>query len=172
MSVCPRPAAEIVVRVLVHVQHKGLPDLKGHFDPTMIYVGNLRSAKATDTYTCNGTAGGETWAPQLTYHGFRFVEINVTRAPGVAIAKTNVEMLHFASNVPQRSFVTFASDTLNKINEMALGAQRSNMMTVPTDCDQRDERLGWMGDANLSGESMLLNFDTHAFFGWWAKCVT
>ena len=52
---------------------------------------------------------------------------------------------------------------------MALGAQRSNFMTVPTDCDQRDERLGWMGDANLSGDSMGLNYDVGAFFKWFLQ---
>ena len=58
--------------------------------------------------------------------------------------------------VAQRAHVHFASTTLNKIQEMALGSQRSNLMSVPTDCDQSDERLGWMGDANLSGESSAL----------------
>ena len=65
----------------------------------------------------------------------------------------------------------FASDTLNKMQAMALGAQRSNMMTVPTDCDQRDERLGWMGDANLSGDSMALNFDVSAFFNFFVRTM-
>ena len=50
------------------------------------------------------------------------------------------------------------------LQAMAVGAQRSNLMTVPTDCDQRDERLGWMGDANLSGDSIALNFDFLQFF--------
>jgi len=45
------------------------------------------------------------------------------------------------------------------------------LMTIPTDCDQRDERLGWLGDANLSGESMALNFDMSAFFSWFLLCV-
>ena len=55
---------------------------------------------------------------------------------------------------------------------MAVGAQRSNLMTVPTDCDQRDERLGWMGDANLSGESMMLNFDMPGFFRHFIELMT
>ena len=54
---------------------------------------------------------------------------------------------------------------------MALGAQRSNFMTVPTDCDQRDERLGWMGDANLSGDSMALNFNVKSFFKFYLKTI-
>ena len=70
-----------------------------------------------------------------------------------------------------RASANFSSATLNRLQAMALGAQASNFMTVPTDCDQRDERLGWMGDANLSGESMVLNFDLGAFFGWWVRYV-
>ena len=73
--------------------------------------------------------------------------------------------------MPQRTQVNFTSATLNKLQAMAVGAQRSNLMTIPTDCDQRDERLGWMGDANLSGESMALNFDMSAFFSWFLLFV-
>lgn len=153
------------------LQHRGLPDLKGHVDPKVIYTGNLRSAKATDVYTCSGAAGGETWAPQLTYHGFRFVEVNTSSAPAVTIGPSSLEMIHFASAVAQRAHTAFASVTLNKIQRMAVGAQASNLMTIPTDCDQRDERLGWMGDANLSGESMMLNFDLAAFFSWWVRYI-
>ena len=73
--------------------------------------------------------------------------------------------------MPLRTQVNFTSATLNKLQAMAVGAQRSNLMTIPTDCDQRDERLGWMGDANLSGESMALNFDMSAFFSWFLLFV-
>lgn len=163
----------LVLRHAEILQHDGLPDLRGHVDPKMIYVGNLRTAKQTDTYTCAGSSGGETWAPGLTYHGFRFVEINTKGAADVAsqISAEHIEMVHFASAVEQKATVRFSSTTLNRIHAMAVGSQRSNLMTVPTDCDQRDERLGWMGDANLSGESMLMNFDAAAFFGWWVRHV-
>ena len=166
------------------MQHAGLPDLKGHVDPTKVYMGNLRSAKATDHYTCSGAAGGETWHPRFTYHGFRFVEVNVTaanvRGAGGAGGDTsspppftadNIEMLHFHSLVNQRTTAKFKSATLNKIQTMALGAQRSNMMSVPTDCDQRDERLGWMGDANLSGDSIGLNFDALSFLSFYMDTI-
>jgi len=143
------------------LQHAGIPGWPT-VDPTMIYQANLRTAQATDRYTCAG-GDSETWYPRLTYHGFRFVEVNTTGS-GVAITKDNIEMLHFHSNVKARTNVTFSSATFTQLQRMAVGAQRSNLMTVPTDCDQRDERLGWMGDANLSSDSMLLNFDLSAFF--------
>ena len=145
------------------MQHAGLPGLPNP-DPTMIYQANLRSARATDTYLCAKTGSAAvTWSPKFTYHGFRFVEVDLTNAKGVKFSTDNIVMLHFHSNLPQRTNATFSSPTLTRLQTMALGAQRSNFMTVPTDCDQRDERLGWMGDANLSGDSMFLNYDSATF---------
>ena len=131
--------------VLPSMQHSGIPGLNNS-NPNYIYQGNLRSAKATDQYICQGKGETfETWYPTLTYHGFRFVEINTTLAPNVVLGLESVHLLHFHSNILQRTNVTFKqAPTLNTIQTMALGAQRSNFMTVPTDCDQRDERLGWM----------------------------
>ena len=142
------------------MQHAGIPGLPNP-DPRRIYTANLRTAKATDVFICNGSPINDFY-PTLTYHGFRFVEVHVFDS-GVEITNDNIEMLHLHSAVAQKSKVRFQSDTLNKLQTMALGAQRSNLMTVPTDCDQRDERLGWMGDANLSGESLFLNYDIAGF---------
>ena len=152
------------------MQHSGLPGL-AHPDPTMIYQDNLRTARATDTYICAGGSATVQWSPRFTYHGFRFVEVDLTGAGGVEFGVDNIVMLHFHSALLQRSNATFESPTLNRLQKMALGAQRSNFMTVPTDCDQRDERLGWMGDANLSGDSMLLNFDATTFFKFFLKGI-
>ena len=83
------------------MQHAGIPGLK-NVDPKRVYYGNLRTAKATDVYTCRGDAQGETWNPRLTYHGFRFVEI---QAGSTSITKDNLQMLHFHSAVQQKSKV-------------------------------------------------------------------
>ena len=106
----------------------------------MIYTGNLRSAKATDTYIAdtNG-ADGAVFMPAFTYHGFRFVEVS-SSDPSFSLAAKDIELHHFHSAVPVKAQASFSSDTLNRIQKLAVGAQRSNMMTVPTDCDQRDER--------------------------------
>eukprot|EP00039_Didymoeca_costata_P007980 m.106752 g.106752 ORF g.106752 m.106752 type:complete len:1146 (-) comp13901_c0_seq1:23-3460(-) len=135
------------------LQHEGLPDLK-KVNPKEIYVGNLRSAKATDIYIAKGDPNGETYSPKFTYHGFRFVQITGMKT----LDASQIEMHHIHSLVMQRTNTTTKSQVINQIQRMALGAQRSNMMTVQTDCDQRDERLGWMGDANLSGDSLAANF--------------
>lgn len=100
-------------------------------------------------------------AASFTYHGFRYVE--VTGYSG-SLTAADIEMLHFHSANPIKTNASYSSPVITAIAKMAVGAQRSNMMTVPTDCDQRDERLGWMGDANLSGDSMAINFDVLAFF--------
>ncbi|EOD26424.1 hypothetical protein EMIHUDRAFT_100487 [Emiliania huxleyi CCMP1516] len=164
-----KEGTRVILRHAEIMQHAGLPDVKTA-DPAMIYVGELRGARATDVYTCSGRAGGETWQPSLTYHGFRFVEINVTNS-GVRPAAAMLTALHFHSGVALRTHAHFNSTTLNRMQHLAVSAQQSNLQTIPTDCDQRDERLGWMGDASLSSESMALNFEMAPFFSWWVRHV-
>ena len=127
----------------------------------MIYTDNLRSALATDVYTLKGSSDGELFSPRFTYHGFAYVE--VTGFPGT-LTLDDIDALHVASDISFAGHVSFSSVVLSKLQEMAVNGQRSNLMSVPTDCDQRDERLGWMGDANLSAESFSLNFDLPAFW--------
>ena len=133
----------------------------------MVYMDNLRAAKATDTYICAGDPEGESWTPSFTYHGFRYVEIDGWEE----VTSANINLLHFHSDVAQRASFNSSSSTLNTMQDMALGAQRSNMMTVPTDCDQRDERLGWMGDMNLSGDSVALNYDALQFIRFFVSTI-
>eukprot|EP00948_MAST-09A_sp_MAST-9A-sp1_P000314 g314.t1 len=155
--------SNITIRHGEIMQHANLPGLQNP-NPSRVYFDNLRSAQATDVYICDGNQQKE-WFPTLTYHGFRFAEIYADPAvSNFKLTSENIEMLHAHSNVPVKTEVSFLnSPVLNQIQKMAQGAQRSNFMTVPTDCDQRDERLGWMGDANLSGESMLINFNAAGF---------
>ncbi len=127
----------------------------------MIYTDNLRSALATDVYTLRGSSDVELYSPRFTYHGFAYVE--VTGFPGT-LTLDDIDALHVASDIAFAGHVSFSSVVLSKLQDMAVNGQRSNLMSVPTDCDQRDERLGWMGDANLSAESFSLNFDMPAFW--------
>jgi len=140
------------------LQHEGLPDIKGRVNATEPYFGNLRTAKATDTFISDGKTSSYT--PSFTYHGFRYVLVS-----GFAgLTAADIELQHFASAVPLKVSTAFpSSPTIAAIQRLALGAQRSNMMTVLTDCDQRDERLGWMGDADLSADTILTNYDAKAF---------
>jgi hypothetical protein len=102
-----------------------------------VYVGNLRSALATDTYTLTGR-GVEVYEPHFTYHGFQFVQ--VVGYPGVLTAD-NITMVHFHTLLTVKSTFNSSSNVLNAIQANCVSGQASNMMTVPTDCDQRDERL-------------------------------
>jgi len=125
-----------------------------------IYNGNLRSALATDIYILKGDPAGETFEPHFTYHGFQFVE--VLYYPGDLLPQ-NIQQIHFHTLNPVRSSFTSSSPVLNKIQYAVVKGQASNQMSVPTDCDQRDERLGWMGDAGLTSDSFAINFDYTAF---------
>lgn len=135
------------------MQHARLPDLKTP-DPSRVYFGNLRSAEANDTLVADAPIQG--WWPRFTYHGFRYVE--VYGYPGELTASA-IKRLVLGTAVPEKASANFSDEVLQAIHVGSRGAQRSNLMQVPTDCPQRDERLGWMGDMSLSVESMLLHFD-------------
>jgi alpha-L-rhamnosidase len=129
-----------------------------------IYTENLRNADATDTYAFSGE-GEETWTPAFTFHGFRYVEFSYVggTAPTPPTLAT-VEGLVFNSLPAVASVrLSSSSETLNKMNELGAWGQRGNFVSIPTDCPQRDERLGWMGDAGAFWRTGTFNFDIDAF---------
>ncbi|MEO8737019.1 MAG: family 78 glycoside hydrolase catalytic domain [Edaphobacter sp.] len=129
-----------------------------------LYTENLRNADATDTYVLSGE-GDETWTPAFTFHGFRYVELAyLGQTPSVAPTLSTIEGLVFNS-LPSKPSVrlTSSSETLNKMNELGDWGQRGNFVSIPTDCPQRDERLGWMGDAGVFWRTGSYNFDIDAF---------
>jgi len=133
-----------------------------------IYIGNLRSAKATDVFILKGSGQEEIFEPHFTYHGFRYVE--VSGYPG-QLSVDSITQIHFRSNLTVRTHFNSSSQILNRIQMAALMGQGSNLMSVPTDCDQRDERLGWMGDSSLSADSIALNYDAAAFLDNWLRDI-
>ncbi len=129
-----------------------------------IYTQNLRNADATDTYTLSGK-GPETWTPTFTFHGFRYVEFTEL-SPGRISPLTLASIEGLVQNsLPTTPSVrlTSSSDLLNKMNELGAWGQRGNFVSIPTDCPQRDERLGWMGDAGAFWRTGTYNFDIDAF---------
>jgi alpha-L-rhamnosidase len=134
-----------------------------------IYVGNLRSARATDVYTTGGASeGAEVWEPPIgTYHGFRFVEVSGLPFPPTL---DTVTAIFIRSDVPAAGFVTFppAANTLNQLQHAVNWAIGNNLMGVVSDCDQRDERKGWMGDSGLSLQPTHYNYAMGAFYTFWA----
>jgi alpha-L-rhamnosidase len=126
-----------------------------------IRVDNLREARSTDTYILRGDPSGEEYEAHFTYHGFRYAE--VSGYPGVPTLDTlRGREVHTAVD-SIGNFVT-SSPLLNGIQSMFLWSIKTNLASVPTDCNQRDERLGWMGDAHLSAETAILNYDMAAFY--------
>ena len=125
-----------------------------------IYTENLRNADATDTYILKG-ASEETFAPHFTFHGFRYVEL--TGYPGTpTVDALRGEVVSSVNGQPAASLTT-SSDLVNHMWEIGLWGQRGNFLSIPTDCPQRDERLGWMGDAGVFWRTGSYNFDVAAF---------
>ena len=125
-----------------------------------IYTANLRNADATDTYILKGGVE-ETYEPNFTFHGFRYVE--VTGYPGAPpLEAITGDVVSSVSGEPAARLTT-ASDLVNRMWQIGLWGQRGNFVSIPTDCPQRDERLGWMGDAGVFWRTGTYNFDVAAF---------
>ena len=103
----------------------------------------LRNAKATDEYVLRGV-GVETWEPTFTFHGFRYVEVDGWPGDGVDLSAFVAVVIH--SDFEQTGFFSCSNDLLNRLHQNAEWGLRGNFVDVPTDCPQRDERLGWTGD--------------------------
>ncbi len=132
-----------------------------------IYTANLRSAKATDHYILKGQ-GTEVWEPRFTYHGFRFVELTGCSgrpADGALVARM------ICSAAPKIGDFLCSVDLLNKFQHNILWGQRGNMYSVPTDCPQRDERLGWTGDAQMFANTSCWNLDMSRFYTKWMRDI-
>lgn len=124
-----------------------------------IYTDNLRTAKATDHFILSGN-GVEEFTPQFTYHGFRYVELTgLPTAPG----KDAVSAVAFHTDADFTAKLETGNEMINKLLSNILWGQRSNFVGVPSDCPQRDERLGWMADAQVFWRTASYNMDLAAF---------
>ena len=151
-----------------------------------LYTENLRRAKATDVYICKGD-GEEVYEPHFTFHGFQYVEI--TGLPSVAASRqsaANSRESGVGGSLPKAATIvgcvvrSAALDAgkfecshadVNRLWLNGLWSQKDNFLTVPTDCPQRDERLGWMGDAQVFLRTASYNMDVAAFFTKWMTDV-
>ncbi len=130
-----------------------------HPDRTLNVLPN-QNAEATDVFVLEGR-GEEAFEPRFTYHGFRYAEIaGFPGEPGLEA----VEGCRVHSDVERTGHFECSSDLLNRIHQNIVRGQLANLMSIPTDCPQRDERQGWLGDAHLSAEEAILNFDMAAFY--------
>ncbi len=128
-----------------------------------LYLANIRGAKVTDTYIAKGE-GTETWEPQFVYHGFRYVEL--TGYPGTPdLSVLEGEVVH--DDLEKSGYFECSDPLINQIYKNATWGIRGNYRSIPTDCPQRDERQGWLGDraTGSRGESYL--FDIRNLYRKW-----
>ena len=146
-----RPGSSVVVR------HAEVLDAQGR-----LHTGALRRARATDTYVL---ADDEpvTLEPTFTFHGFRYAEIETT--PNVTVDE--VEVVVVASDLTPIGEFSCSDERLNALWRNVMWSQRGNFLSIPTDCPQRDERLGWTGDIMVFAPTACANADSRAFLASW-----
>ena len=132
-------------------------------DDGNIMTENLRKARAIDTYILKGSSR-ETWQPIFTYHGFQYVELTGLEKKPSLDTITGI-VLH--SDTPLTSTFECSNPMINKLYSNITWTQRSNFFEIPTDCPQRDERLGWTGDAQVYVKAAAYNADIAAFYTKW-----
>ena len=125
----------------------------------------LRFAKATDQYTLRGDES-ETWEPRFTFHGFRYVEVNDW--PGeLNLDDLSAVVLH--SDMERTGWFECSDELLNQLHQNIVWGMRGNFLDVPTDCPQRDERLGWTGDLQVFSPTASYLYDVSGFLQSWLK---
>ncbi|HEU5028280.1 MAG TPA: family 78 glycoside hydrolase catalytic domain [Spirillospora sp.] len=122
----------------------------------------LRSARATDTFVLSG--GADEFEPTLTFHGFRYVE--VTGYPGELTAD-DLEAVVVHSALRRTGRFSCSSELVNRLVENSVWSQKGNFLSLPTDCPQRDERLGWTGDIAVYAPAACFQFDVSGFLHSW-----
>jgi alpha-L-rhamnosidase len=129
------------------------------YDNGTVNQENLRQARATDVYILKG-GGEEVWEPHFTYHGFRYIQVESTNEP-------KIEGRVVRSDTSPNGTFECSHDLLNRIHKVVWWTEYSNQHSIPTDCPQRDERMGWLNDMAARTEQMLFNFDVSRFLPKW-----
>jgi len=145
----------------ISVRHGEMLDADGR-----LYVENLRTARQRDEYVTS--SGSEVLEPSFTWHGFRYAEI--TGYPGTLAAK-DVSAVVVHSDVAEAGTFACSDPIANQLHANIDWSLRGNFLSVPTDCPQRDERLGWLGDAQVFARTATYRRDVLAFFDKWLDDV-
>lgn len=132
-----------------------------------LYTENLRTADQTDIYILKG-GSVEYYEPSFTFHGFRYIEL--TGYPGVLDVNSIIgHVLH--SDLSETMNFKCSNEMINKLYENILWGQRGNFLSIPTDCPQRDERMGWTGDGQIFARTACFNMDCSGFFNKWVNDI-
>ncbi|MHA1313085.1 MAG: family 78 glycoside hydrolase catalytic domain [Candidatus Helarchaeota archaeon] len=134
-----------------------------------LYTKNLRFAKATDKFIINDEKTRE-YHPRFTYHGFQHVEVTGLKKD----FRPDLDMITgcaIASDTPVVGAFECSDPSVNKLWRNIFWTQRDNLISVPTDCPQRNERMGWMGDAMAFCQTSIFNMDMAAFYTKWIKDI-
>lgn len=144
---------------IVEISHAEILDKDKNF-----YTENLRTAKQKNTYILSG-GKKEVFKPTFSWQGFRYIRLD--KYPSRKIDLDNFCAVVVHSDMKRTGSFTSGNEKLNKLYHNIIWGQKSNFIDVPTDCPQRDERLGWTGDAQVFVKTATLNFDVEKFFSKW-----
>ena len=146
----------------ITISHAEVLDKAGNF-----YTDNLRAAKAQDSYILSGN-GEEIFEPHFTFHGFRYIKIE--GYPG-ELSLDRFTAVALYSDMPATGTFSSSNALINQLQHNIQWGQNGNFLDVPTDCPQRDERLGWTGDAQVFSRTAAYNRGVDNFFAKWLKDV-
>lgn len=127
----------------------------------------LRTAQATDRFILSG--GNDTFEPTLTFHGFRYIE--VSGWPG-KLKKSSLEAVVVHSDLKRTGYFSCSNTALNQLHHNVLWSMNGNFVGIPSDCPQRDERLGWTGDISVFAPTAVFLYDCQDFLKDWLKDLT
>lgn len=162
--ILPPVAAKANKKHLI-IRHAEVLDRDGNF-----YTTNLRTARSTDEYIYKNDMADKKVSPHFTYHGFRYIEIlglDETDLGDEAELISRFTSCAICTDMAQTGTFSCDNKRVNRLWENVLWGQRSNFVDLPTDCPQRDERLGWTGDAAIFCETGTFNYFTKLFFEKW-----
>ena len=142
----------------VVLTHAEVLDAEGNF-----YTENLRSAKNRNEYVCSG--GEDVFKPHFCFQGYRYIRLD--EYPFEEVDLSAFTSVAIYSDMKRTGYFACGNEKINQLYSNILWGQRSNFVDVPTDCPQRDERLGWTGDAQVFCRTASINYDTHEFFRKW-----
>ena len=143
-------------RILLH--HAEVLDKDGNF-----YTENLRKAKCENLYICSGDE--DVFKPSFSFQGFRYVRLTEFPTENVDLDCFRAIVVH--SDMKRTGYFRCGNEKINQLYHNVIWGQKSNYLDVPTDCPQRDERLGWTGDAQVFARTAAINYNVKKFFEKW-----